>query len=139
MTPPHIHDTVPSHIRGTALQAGPMIWKNTTSETFCGFAENADLLSRLNKRVKLFRGKDGWFAHGVGGQVWEYGVRKLGFTVTTAQKINIMIDAGFQPAQRGDDEANFVCEWTDENIGQLIRMLRLRVRRNAGPTSYQPL
>ena len=70
MMPPYIHHATPSHISGTALQAGPMIWKNTTAETFFLFAENVDLLSRLNKRVKLFRGADGWFAHGVTGQLF---------------------------------------------------------------------
>ena len=75
MMPPYIHHATPSHIRGTAAQAGPMIWKNTTAETFFLFAENVDNDVAANKHVKL-RGADERFAHGVTGQVWEYGVRK---------------------------------------------------------------
>ena len=37
----------------------------------------------------------------------------------------------FVPTQRGDGEANFSCDWTDENIDKLIAMLKLRIRRDA--------
>jgi len=37
--------------------------------------------------------EDGWFASGRFGQVWEYGVGKLGFTVTSGRMISKMIAA----------------------------------------------
>ena len=43
--------------------------------------------------------------------------------------ITSAIKAGFVPTQRGDGEANFSCDWTDENVEKLVRLLRLRVRR----------
>jgi len=49
---------------------------------------------------KLYHGQDGWFASGRPGQVWEYGVGKLGFTVTSGRMISKMIAAGYTPTQR---------------------------------------
>ena len=51
--------------------------------------------------------------------------------MTTANMITIAIAAGFVPTQRGDDEANFSCDWTEENVEKLIAMLKLRIRRAA--------
>ena len=36
---------------------------------------------QLPKSLKLFRGEDSWFVGGRQGQLWEYGMGKLGFTV----------------------------------------------------------
>ena len=103
--------------------------------TFALFRENADLLRALNKRLKLFRGEDGWFARGRQGQLWEWGRGKLGFTVGTAHMIGPAAEAGFVAAQRGDTEANFSCPWTEENIDRLIKLLRLKIRRPASVPS----
>ena len=50
------------------------------------------------------------------------------------------IESGFVATQRGDQEANFSCPWTDETVERLIKLLRLRIRggwsirlRSAGP------
>ena len=129
----------PGHIKGTALQDGPLIAKAASLSSFASHSENAVLLFRLNKLLKIFRGEDGWFAKGRQGQLWEWGKHKLGFTVTTANMITIAIDAGFVPTQRGQDEANFSCAWTDENVKRLASMLRLRIRRDAPAHAFERL
>jgi hypothetical protein len=97
--------------------------------SFACFKENAPRLKALNKHWKLYHGKDGWFASGRLGQVWEYGVGKLGFTVTSSRMIRRMIAVGHTLTQRGDREANFSCAWTAENIHKLESLLRIRLRR----------
>ena len=121
----------PGHIKGSPYQIGPLIAKSADSSGLAAFKENKALLRALNKKLKLFRGEDGWFAKGKNGQVWEYGVGKLGFTVASTIMINNSILMGFKPTQRGDAEANFSCEWSNENITKLIRLLRLRIRRES--------
>ena len=100
---------------GSPFADGALIAKAADLGTFSGHRENSELLRKLNKRLKLFRGEDGWFARGRQGQVWEYGAGKLGFTVGTGVMISKAIEAGFVPTQRGDGEANFSCSWTDES------------------------
>ena len=111
---------VPGHTKGSPFAEGPLIAKAADLGTFALLRENAGLLRRLNKRLKLFRGEDGWFARGRQGQVWEYGAGKLGFTVGTGIMISKAIEAGFVPNQRGDGEANFSCAWTDELVERLF-------------------
>jgi hypothetical protein len=125
----------PGHIKGTPFQDGPLIAKASDLGSFAEWPENADRLRKLNKRLKLFRGEDGWFARGSQGQLWEYGKGKLGFTVGTGIMISKAIEAGFVPTQRGDGEANFSCLWSDENVGKLAKLLRLRIRRPASVPS----
>jgi DNA polymerase I-like protein with 3'-5' exonuclease and polymerase domains len=60
-------------------------------------------------------------------------------TVTTANMITIAIDAGFIPTQRGQDEANFSCDWNDENLDNLTAMLKLRIRRDRPPNAFERL
>jgi hypothetical protein len=119
----------PSHIKETPFQEGPLFAKAADLGSFADWPENAPLLRALNKRLKLFRGEDGWFARGSQGQLWEYGKGKLGFTVGTGKMIAVAIEAGFVPTQRGDGEANFSCDWSDENVGKLAKLLRLRIRK----------
>ena len=90
---------------------------------------------QLPKRLKLFRGEDSWFARGRQGQLWEYGTGKLRFAVEAGVMISKAIEAGFVPVQRGDTEANFSCDWTEENIDRLIKLLRLKIRRPASVPS----
>ena len=66
--------------------------------------------------------------------IWEIEARVYG---DTANMITIAIAAGFVPTQRGDDEANFSCEWTDENLAKLASMLKLRIRREAPPHAFE--
>jgi hypothetical protein len=121
----------PGHKKGTPFEDGPLIGKAADLGSFVSWPENSDLLRKLNKRLKLFRGEDGWFASGAQGQLWEWGRGKLGFTVGTAQMISRAIETGFVPTQRGDGEANFSCPWTEENVAKLTKLLCLRIRRPA--------
>ena len=69
---------LPGHIKGTPLQDGPLIAKAASLSGYAAHKENAVRLFKLNKRVKIFRGEDGWFAQGRQGQLWEWGKDKLG-------------------------------------------------------------
>jgi hypothetical protein len=122
------------HKKGSPFADGPLFAKAADLGAFALFRENADLLRALNKRLKLFRGEDGWFARGRNGQVWEWGRGKLGFTVKTPRMVANALEAGFVATQRGDQEANFSCPW-EENIDRLIKLLRLKIRRPASVPS----
>jgi hypothetical protein len=128
---------LPGHIKGSPLQSGPLISKAANLSGFADYEENGVPLFKLNKRLKIFRGEDGWFASGRHGQLWEWGKRKLGFTVTTRNMITIAMNTGFVPTQCGDDEANFSCEWTNENLEKLARLLKLRIRREAPAHAFE--
>jgi hypothetical protein len=65
--------------------------------SFAYFKGNAPKLRTLTKHWKIYHGEDGWVASGRLGQVWEFGVGKLGFTVTSGQMINKMIAAVIPP------------------------------------------
>ena len=52
----------PSHINGSALQAGPLIGRRHDLPSLASFKENAPRLKALNKHWKLYHGEDGWFA-----------------------------------------------------------------------------
>ena len=75
------------HKKESPFQEGPLIAKSADLGTFSEHGENSELLRKLNKRLKLFRGEDGWFARGRQGQLWEWGRGKLGFTVGTSRMI----------------------------------------------------
>jgi hypothetical protein len=85
------------HIKGSPFQSGPLISKAANLSGFADYKENAVALFKLNKRLKIFRGEDGWFASGRHGQLWEWGKGKLGFTVATANMIGIAMNLGFIP------------------------------------------
>ena len=125
---------VPGHKKGSPFASGPLFAKAADLGTFSEHRENSELLRKLNKRLKLFRGGDGWFAAGRNGQVWEWGRGKLGFTVKTPRMVANAIESGFVATQRGDQEANFCCDWTDETIERLIKLLRLRTRGVGNPS-----
>ncbi len=115
------------------------------------FPENASLVVDLFSRFKLglvvdAQGKvlsvDGateWIAIGARGQLWEYGPGKLGFTVEGPKRVRCIIrqlgDIA-HASQLGDNEANFVCDWTPENLRRVAKALRLH-RRHA-PASKVP-
>jgi hypothetical protein len=52
------------------------------------------LLSKLDGEV-------GWLAQGATGQLWEYGIHELGFTVGSGKMIEGTIAAGFTISHRG--------------------------------------
>jgi hypothetical protein len=124
----------PGHKKGSPFAVGALFAKAADLGTFSGHPENSELLRKLNKRLKLFRGEDGWFARGRKGQLWEYGTGKLGFTVGTPRMVANALEAGFVATQRGDQEANFSCPWTEETIERLIKLLRLRTRGVGNPS-----
>jgi hypothetical protein len=128
----------PGHKFGTPFQEGPLFAKSADMGAFAEYPGNSELLRKLNKRVKIFRGKDGWFAKGKRSQLWEYGIRKLGFTIDGGLAINNSINAGFVPTQLGDGEANFATGWNEESVERLIKLLHLRVR-GAGNPSPKPI
>lgn len=127
-----------THIKGTALQAVRLIAKSANLSGFADYRENGFLLFKLNKRLKIFRGEEnGWFASGRYGQLWEHSKGKVGFTVGSAKMITMAIAAGFTLVRRGDTEADFSCDWNDENVSRLIRMLKLRIRREAPAHAFE--
>ena len=123
----------PGHKFGTPFQEGPLFAKSADMGAFAEYPGNSDLLRKLNKRVKLFRGEDGWFAKGRRSQLWEYRIGKLGFTIVAGRAINKAISAGFVPTQRGDEEANFATDWNGESVEKLIKLLHLRIRGAGNP------
>jgi hypothetical protein len=132
-----VQSILPGHIKRTPFQEGPRFGRKPDLLGFAAFPENAERLTALNKRLKLYRGEDGWFASGRSGQLWEYGVGKLGFTVGSALSINRMIAAGFKIAQHGDEEANFSCEWSEDCLERLIKLLRLKKRSGGYANPFQ--
>jgi hypothetical protein len=120
----------PGHLKGTPFACGPMVPKRSDCKVGFGVHRaNQERLYELNRRVKLFHGPEGWFADGTQGQLWEYGKGKLGFTVGSGVMVSKAILNGFTPTQSGDGEANFSCEWTEEAVERLIRLLHLRKRK----------
>ena len=98
--------------------------------TFALFRENADLLRALNKRLKLFRGEDGWFATGRNGQVWEWGRGKLGFTAGAGVMISKAIE-GPDLSQPSGETWKPISHaiGQNQNAEKLARLLKLRARR----------
>jgi hypothetical protein len=81
---------------------------------------------------------DGWVVPGSRGQAWEFGIGKLGFTVIGAKAVRAGVRKLGDIAritQHGDDEANFVADWTPENLRRIGRHLRLYRRRGAPQAS----
>jgi len=127
----------PGFLPGGLFQRGQMIEKSCDAVSYATFPGNGRKIRELNKRVRLFKGPDGWFADGNRGQLWEFGRGTLGFTAGWKKAIDSLIAAGFVPTQVGDSEANFSCPWTDENEKLLIRLLKLRPRRNPNSGTYE--
>jgi len=127
----------PGFIPGSPFQCGPLIEKACDAASFASYPGNGRKIRELNKKVRLFRGADGWFADGGRGQLWEWGRGTLGVTTGHKKAFDSMIAAGLVPTQSGDAEANFSCAWTDENEKLLIRLLKLRPRRNPNSGTYE--
>lgn len=126
------------HIKGTPFQSGRLFDRSANLSGYAEHKENGFALFKLNKRLKIFRGEENsWFASGRYGQLWEHSKGKLGFTVVSAKMITMAIAAGFTPLRRGDTEADFSCDWNDENLNRLIRMLKLRIRREAPAHAFE--
>src|SRR5947209_4477273 len=96
-----------------ALLVGPVIpIKNVISgERLVYWAQNQEKFVALAKNYRLRSHSDGWFVDGRAhrSQIWEFGVGKLGLTVTGSQFIRKCREAGdwLKPHSIGDQEANF--------------------------------
>ena len=118
-----------------ALLVGPVIEarKVISGETLGVLSENKDRLIALARNYRLRRHEDGWFVDGKAhrSQIWEYGAGKLGLTVTGSQFIRkCRSESSWLMAKSiGDQEANFYCDWTEENLANLTRLAGLQVRK----------
>src|SRR5262245_3668403 len=69
-----------------ALLVGPVVAPDdiTTGETLGVIPDNQSLFLALSKRFRVRRHQDGWFVDGRAhrSQIWEFGLSKLGLTVT---------------------------------------------------------
>ncbi len=101
--------------------------------------ENTERFRALAKRYRIRSHQDGWFVDGKGhkSQIWEYGVAKLGLTVTGPKFVlkAYRIGGWLKPRGLGDREANFHCDWTDENLARLTSLVGLQKRKTALPSA----
>jgi hypothetical protein len=116
--------------KGSVWLAGPIINKRAAGTRDACFAANEPLLAALLQSHQVRRDPDCWFVDGRLGQLWEYGIGTIGFTVGNGTMIQKAIQAGFVPTHRGNGEANFgQIAWTPEILNKLTKLLRLRRRR----------
>ena len=88
----------------------------------------------LARNYRLRAHSDGWFVDGKGhrSQIWEYGIASLGLTVTGSRFVKKCTGLHWlHPKSLGDDEANFWCIWSDENLANLVALVGLQVRKGA--------
>lgn len=122
-----------------ALLVGPVvpIANVVTGEHLGCMPENRERFLRLSKIYRLRSHEDGWFVDGRAhrSQIWEYGAGRLGLTVTGAYFVRKCREASFYltPRSIGDQEANFHCAWTDENLACLRELVGLQRRKVAKP------
>ena len=118
-----------------ALMVGAVIPPQNviTGEQLGVMPENRERLLELAKNYRLRGHTDGWFVDGKGhrSQIWEFGVAKLGLTVTGSQFIRkCRSESSWLVAKAvGDQEANFHCAWTDENLARLRTLVGLQRRK----------
>lgn len=118
-----------------ALLVGPVIPPGNviTGEQLGVMPENRERLLALAKIYRLRRHEDGWFVDGRAHrhQIWEFGIAKLGLTVTGSQFIHKCQRAcdWLFPKSIGDQEANFYCAWSPENLARLTALVGLQRRK----------
>ncbi len=123
-----------------ALLVGSVIEprKVISGETLGCMPENRERLLALARKYRLRRHEDGWFVDGKGhrSQIWEFGVAKIGLTVIGYRIVAKLYRIGdwLKPKSMGDNEANFYCDWTDENLTRLTALVGLQ-RRKLPPTA----
>ena len=128
-----------------ALLVGPVVppGKIATGKSFGVTVGNQSLFLALSKRFRVRRHVDGWFVDGRGhrSQIWEFGAGKLGLTVVGPKFVGKVYRMGdwLKPKSIGDDEANFYCDWTDENLARLTALVGLQKRKVASsPAQAKP-
>lgn len=130
----------PRYITNGALLVGPVVPPAdlATGETLGVLPANRDAFLALAKKYRVRRHQDGWFVDGSRhrSQIWEFGSAKLGLTVTGSQFIRKCRSESswLLPKSVGDQEANFWCIWTDENLANLTRLAGLQRRKPAPPS-----
>jgi hypothetical protein len=147
---------------GTALERGKFIETCSDPASLAHHAENRDLVADMYRRYRFewvmelalneATGKyepakptDEWVIVGQrGGMAFEQGVNRLGVTIVGSRRIAPLVrssqsNAGFwlHPYQVGDEEANFWCEWTEENVRKVHEMVKFIVRRK-NPSAKPP-
>ncbi len=128
-----------NYMTNGALLVGPVVAPGDllTGETLGVLPDNQARFLALAKRFRVRRHTDGWFVDGKAhrSQIWEFGVAKLGLTVTGSQFIRKCRDASLwlHPKSIGDQEANFYCDWTEENLACLKELAGLQQRRPPPP------
>ncbi len=149
-------------IPGSALERGQYIRLRKTSDagTLAHHPENRDMVAWMYKRYRFewvmelkfnpANGKyepskptDEWVIVGQRGNAYEHGVGQLGITIVGSKRIGPLVrtieaipDHWLSVEQLGDQEANFSCDWTEENVQKVHEIVKFRVRRtnpNAKP------
>lgn len=127
----------------TILERGKFIRKCAHPETLAYFPENREAVKDLYSkyRFEYVLGRDGkplapglseWIIPGSKGNVWEYGVEMLGFSVNSGvmqERMRRETKDFAQMTQNGDGEANFKFLYSPENMLKVAGMLKLRIRR----------
>ena len=124
-----------------ALLVGPVVPQAgvVTGERLGVLPENRELFIALSQEYRLRSHEDGWFVDGRGhrSQIWEFGVAKLGLTVAGSSNfVHKCQRAGdwLLPKSIGDQEANFHCAWTPENLAKLTKLVGLQRRKRLPST-----
>lgn len=130
----------PRYITNGALLAGPVAKASDltpgASSRLGVMPENLALWLTLVSNFRVRRHSDGWFVDGRRhkSQIWEFGASKLGLTVIGSQFIRKCHSEPWLTAKAvGDQEANFYCAWTPENLANLSRLTGLQRRKKMSP------
>jgi hypothetical protein len=145
-----------NRIPGSALERGKLIRLRKTSDpsTLAYHPENGQMVAEMYRRFRFEwvmtlkkdpstnkwvpdEPTDEWVIIGFSGQCFEQGVGKLGITIVSARRIAPLLrqieeqpDYWLHKSQIGDDEANFWCDWTFENIDRAAQLVKLRLRKS---------
>jgi len=119
-----------------ALLVGPVVPNRDleTGETLGVIPANRELFLGLAKRFRIRRHSDGWFVDGSGHrtQIWEYGIGRLGLTVTGPKLVARCLRLDWLKRRGiGDLEANFNCPWDDGHLDRLEKLVKLQRRRSS--------
>ena len=131
MTTPTSRDAHPG-----LFATGALIDRTAQGANIVEHSGNAAHMDALMATHQVRRSADGWFVDGARGQLWEFGTGKLGCTIAGTRNLKrvLQLSAGWAPVtQRGDDEANIKCDWNDETLQNLTRLLGLRRRKRCSP------